>query len=236
MKTAIMQPYVFPYLGYFQLVGAVDSFVFFNDVNYIKKGWINKNQIIQNNTIIKFTIPLSNVSQNSLICDVMISDYTKWRTDFIKNLTFSYKKAPHFASANELITSILNEKDFTSIDELAQISVKRIANYLGLKTNFLISDKIDYNRDQCESGQEKILNITKKLNATSYINPINGQELYDRTNFKENNLELHFIKMRPITYKQFGNNEFIPYMSIIDVLMFNSKEEISVMLKEYDLV
>jgi len=236
MKIAVMQPYIFPYLGYYQLVGSVDNFVFFNDVNYIKKGWINRNQIIQDKTIIKFTIPLSNASQNKFICDITIFNYAKWRVDFEKCIKFCYKKAPYFTPVYKLIEFILYKKNYLSVDDLAQSSVKIISNYLGLNTKFFVSSEINYNRDECESGQQKILNITKNLGASDYINPINGKELYNYNIFLQNSINLNFIKMRPIIYKQFDNNEFIPYMSIIDVLMFNSKEQIALMLKEYDLI
>jgi len=223
MKIAVMQPYFFPYIGYFQLVKSVDTFVFFNDVNFIKKGWINKNNLLQHNKPQSFTIPLQKVSQNKLINEVELSGYPEWRKDFLKTVEFNYKKAPHFDAAFSLVKETLSKKEFTKIDELAAESVKGVSEYLELKTNFAYSSDLAY---KGENGQDKIISICALLNASSYTNPKNGAHMYDETAFKSHGIDLFFLGAETITYPQHVKNEFVPWLSIIDVLMFNSKEEV----------
>jgi hypothetical protein len=227
MKLAVMQPYFFPYIGYFQLVKEADTFVFFNDVNFIKKGWINKNNLLQHNKPLAFTIPLQKVSQNKHINEVEISDFAGWRKDFIKTLEFNYKKATHFETTSALIKQILFKKEYTQISDLASESVIGVSKYLGLKTNFTYSSDLSY---KGENGQDKIINICSLLHATSYTNPKNGAHMYDESVFKSSGIDLFFLEAENIQYPQLVKNEFIPWLSIIDVLMFNSKEEVLALL------
>jgi len=229
MKVAVMQPYFFPYIGYFQLVNAVDSFVFFNDVNFIKKGWINRNNLLQYNKPQPFTIPLQKVSQNKLINEVEISRYPEWRKDFIRTLEFNYKKAVHFNDAFELLNDILHQKEYVKIDELAAQSVIRVSEYLGLKTRFKYSSDFAY---KGENGQDKIIGICSLMNATSYTNPKNGASLYDQEIFYKVGIDLFFLESENIQYAQNAKNEFVPWLSIIDVLMFNSREEVLALLEK----
>ena len=127
MNLAVMQPYIFPYLGYYQLVNAVDTFVFFDDVNFINKGWINRNNILQQNQALRFTIPLMKASQNRLINEIELSDYGKWRGDFLKTIEMNYKKASHFTLIYEWLNSFLG-KDYKMIGELAAESVVAVAD------------------------------------------------------------------------------------------------------------
>src|ERR1041384_2809372 len=126
MRLAVMQPYFFPYAGYFQLLHAADCFVFFDDVNFIKKGWINRNNILYQGKIHPFTIPLAKVSQNKRINETEISDYAGWKAGFKKLLHESYRKAPQFAEVNALVENILDKKEYTLISDLAAASVEGV--------------------------------------------------------------------------------------------------------------
>lgn len=234
MKVAIMQPYFLPYIGYFQMIKAVDLFVFYDDVNYIKKGWINRNRILVNDEAFLFTVPLSRISQNVLIHDTKINSekYTNWKDDFIKTLEFNYKKAPFYNDVMILMKKILNE-DYFSISDLAIQSVVEISNYLKLDTKFKISSKESYLNKQLK-GEMRIIDVCKIENATNYINAIGGQELYNKENFQIEGIKLNFIKSLPFQYKQF-NNDFIPWLSIIDILMFNSIEQVRDLLDKVEL-
>jgi len=235
MRLAVMQPYVFPYLGYYQLVKAVDTFVFFDDVNFINKGWVNRNNILAQHEPYRFTISLSKASQNKLINEIEIADYAKWRNDFLKLMVFNYKKAPQFDNFYGWLESFLGSKDYHLISDLASDSIKAIAGLLGIKTKFLHSSEIGYKTGNETDGQEKILNICRILNASTYINPKNGESLglYDSEKFRQENRELYFIRMEEITYTQFKKDKFAPNLSILDVLMFNDKGRILEMLDQY---
>ena len=226
-----MQPYFFPYIGYWQLINAVDVFVLYDDVNFIKKGWINRNNILLNKSEHLITIPLLNVSQNKHINECMVSEDYKSIDNIIKTINLAYKKAPYYNLVFPYIEEIIKTKG--SISDLVLKSVLWIKEYLGLNTEIILSSSIDKNNEL--KGQDKIIEIVKKLNGNHYINAIGGQELYNKEIFNNNGIKLNFIKTGEIKYKQF-NNEFVPNLSIIDVMMFNSPEQIKDMLDDYTLV
>jgi hypothetical protein len=233
MKVAIMQPYIFPYIGYFQLIQAVDKFIFYDDVNFIKKGWINRNQILINNQAHLITIPLNKASQNILIKDTLISYEENWAKKLLNNLEHNYKKAPYFNDAYSLIKQIL-EKNFNTISDFAINSIIEVSNYLEINTNFELSSE-KYMDSIYLKKELRLIGICKKNNATDYINPIGGKEIYTKEDFKNKGLKLKFIEPQINEYKQF-NSGFISGLSIIDVLMFNSKEEVRKMLNNYELI
>jgi hypothetical protein len=233
MKVGVMQPYLFPYLGYFQLINAVDKFVIYDDVQYIKRGWINRNNVLCNGSAHMFVFSINKDHQYKNINErFYTSNFEKEKEKFLSLLNASYKKAPYFNDIYELIERIFACKE-KNVSVYNTYSLREICNYIGVDTEFLISSEIE--KEAKLKGQEKILAISKALGADWYINPIGGVELYSHELFNEENIKLNFIKMRDIRYKQFGN-EFVPYLSIIDVLMFNSKERVRVLLDEYDLI
>lgn len=236
MKIAIMQPYLFPYIGYFQLINAVDKFVVYDDVNFIKQGWINRNSILVQDKSYLFTLPLTNQSSYSKINEISINDklYESWKTKILRTLEQSYKKAPFFSDSLMLTKEILNGNvENVTISNYNTNCLKIISNYLGIKTEIIDSASIYLNSDL--KGQNRILDICLKEQAVQYINPIGGMELYDKEVFKGAGIELNFLKTDTIIYNQFGK-DFIPFLSVIDVMMFNSPENINKMLDNYKLL
>lgn len=235
MKLAIMQPYLFPYIGYFQLVAAVDKFVIYDDVNFIKSGWINRNNVLINKKSNLFTVPLNKASSYTLINETKINlkFYNIWKVKFLRSLEQSYKKSPYFTEVYNLIENVLEIKENDLISELAVNSIKEVSKYLQLKTEICETSGI-YN-NKTKSGQERVLDICRIEKASQYINPIGGMELYSKHSFKEKGIVLNFIKSKPIIYAQFDNN-FYPWLSIIDVLMFNPISEVNKMINQYELV
>ena len=226
-----MQPYFFPYIGYFQLINAVDTFVVFDDVNYIKKGWINRNNILVNGNSILFSVPLKEVSQNKLINQILIDENSSWNMDLLKTITISYKKTPYFLEAIKIVSEILLHEE-QHLAKFITFSLQKICEYLNINTKIILSSEIE--KDSTLKAQDKIIEICRKLDADHYINAIGGKALYDKEVFSKNNIKLNFIESRPIHYQQF-KNEFIPWLSIIDVMMFNSVDEIKAMLNNYEL-
>ncbi|MFB0926332.1 MAG: WbqC family protein, partial [Vicingaceae bacterium] len=233
MKLAIMQPYIFPYIGYFQLINAVDTFVFYDDVNFIKRGWINRNQILINNKAHLFSIPLINASQNKLINEVEIAADSKWLKQFYTTLKQNYKKAPFFNETFQLIQSVFEEPGKT-IDELAEKSIISICNHLEIPTVFKKSS-LAYPSSKGMEKADRLIDITIKSKANTYINPIGGKELYNKSYFKTKNIDLLFIENEINPYNQY-NTTFIGGLSIIDALMFNDKITIKKLLTQYSLV
>ena len=233
MKLGIMQPYIFPYIGYFQLINAVDRFVVYDDVAYIKQGWINRNKILLNGAGHTFTVPLKNASSYTTIRETEINNslYNGWREKFYKTLQQAYSKAPYYRQAIDIIVSVLN-RQCNSIGELATHSLITTSNYLGINTAF-VSTASAYGNNNLKA-QDRIIDICKREHAATYINAAGGKELYAKADFAVSGLSLNFIKPRNIVYPQFNDN-FVPWLSVIDVMMFNSPVGISSFLNEYDL-
>ena len=227
-----MQPYIFPYIGYFQLIKVVDKFVLYDDVNFITRGWINRNRILVNGKDSMFSIPLKDASQNKLINEIDVNWDNNWKSKFLKTIEQSYKKAPFYAEVLPIIEKTIEASGglFSSIIE---VNLRLICDYLEIKTEIISSSTIYQNTDK--KAQERILDICLQEKANHYINPIGGLELYDKDIFAKENTTMNFIKSKSVEYKQF-KNDFVPWLSIIDVLMFNSKEEINKFLDNYELV
>lgn len=227
-----MQPYLFPYIGYWQLISTVDTFVIYDNIQFSKKGWFHRNNILVNGEKTLFTIPLKKDSDYLDVKDrYLAEDAKKQITKIVSQIEQSYKKAPYFSEIHPLIKDILlnNEKN---LFKYIYNSVVKICNYLEIDTKIIISSTIDINHSL--KSQDKVIALNKALNATKYINPIGGTELYEFEEFKKENIELTFLESNVPEYKQF-ENEFIPYLSIIDIMMFNSKNEVKRMLMEYKL-
>lgn len=232
MKLAIMQPYIFPYIGYFQLVNAVDEFVLLDDVNYINKGWINRNRIAVNGKEHMFTIPLKDASQNKLINEIQIAQNGKWQKKILKTIEMTYKKSPFFHLAFPVIEKIILSNE-QQLSKFLLNSIFEVNSYLDIKTP--LKDSSSIVKDMNCKGQARILDICIKERADQYVNAIGGAELYSKELFSKNNIRLHFIQSKAIQYRQF-QNEFIPWLSIIDVLMFNDVIVIKNFLNEYELI
>lgn len=232
MKIGIMQPYFIPYIGYWQLLNAVDKYVIYDDVNYIKGGWINRNKILVNKTPQYFNIPMLGASPNKLINEVGVNHDQNVIKKNLRIIEAAYGKAPYFAEIFPLVEAMLRcGKD--DIASYVAASTQIICKYLDIKTELIISS--DIKKDNNLKGQEKVLEICRILNATDYYNAIGGRELYSFEEFEKRGIKLHFLKRNEIRYQQFGD-EFYPDLSILDVMMFNPVEKIKEMLNDYTLI
>lgn len=232
MSVAIMQPYFFPYLGYFQLVQAVDDFVFYDDVMFIKKGWINRNRILLQGREFLFTIPLEKQSQNKSIRESRVVWGTDFPSKFLAQLESGYKKAPQYANLIPLIEALFADQP-ESMAELAGKSIQLVWQYLGLEKRFHYSSQLPNNL--IEGRAERLIHLTKQLGGTRYINAMNGKSLYQKDFFAQHGIELLFIRPELSPYSQVNTAEFIPGLSILDVLMWNDVKTVHEMLLNYSL-
>lgn len=234
MRIAIMQPYLFPYIGYFQLINTVDEFIIYDNIQFTKKGWINRNRILVNGVDAYITLSLKKDSDYLNIKDRFLSDdWTIERKKILNRITESYRKAPQFNFVYPILESILMYEE-RNLFAFIFNSLKEINLYLDIKTPLIISSSVPINHDL--KSVNKVIEICKARKATTYINPIGGVELYNKKNFNNEGLELQFLKANNITYPQF-KNDFVPFLSIIDVMMFNSLEDIKLIInKEYNLI
>lgn len=230
MTVGIMQPYFFPYLGYWQLINAVDKYVVYDDVTYIKGGWISRNRILLNGEAHMLTLPLDNPSSFRNINEIGITSNIKAREKIVKTLEAAYKKAKYHDIVMPKIESLILNCE--RISELNYNTILYVKEYLGINTEIILSSELE--KDNTLTGQDKVISINKTLGADMYINSIGGKEIYSSEEFRKNGIELRFLEMDNIQYEQ-NNNAFVSDLSIIDVLMFNSVEQIRELLCKYRL-
>lgn len=247
MSIAIMQPYVFPYIGYFQLVFASDVFVFYDDVNFINRGWIHRNRILLNGKDHMITIPCRDASQNKLIKDIDTLDDPKAIQKILATIRAAYGKAPFFAGVYPIIEQTLTamrmpvlhpeptsafpmfsmnvaEKNAPpTIADVAVESVLNICAYLGINRTFKRSSE-HYNNRELKKA-DRLIDICHLEGITHYINASGGKEIYTKEYYNEKGIQLDFLNAKLYEYPQFGNS-FVPWLSMIDILMFNAKEDI----------
>lgn len=229
MKLGIMQPYFLPYIGYWQLMKAVDKYVVYDDVSYIKGGWINRNNFLISGQKKLVTFQLKDAGSYKLINEIEIKDDF---SSFMKMIQINYAKAPNFSDIKKLTEEIV-AYDKTNLAKFLYNSIKAVASYLGFKTEFYLSSEIK--KDNSLRGKDKVIHICKIMQADEYYNAIGGQELYDKDEFEKNGIKLSFLKTSIREYKQL-KNDFVPGLSILDVLMFNDKKTVNEMLDDFELV
>lgn len=232
MKLGIMQPYFIPYIGYWQLMNAVDKYVIYDDVNFIKGGWINRNRILINGEPKYYNIPMLGASSFKKINEVGVNQAELRKGKNLRTLEEAYKSAPYFKDVFSLMEKVFSCEE-TSLAAFIENSFKIINNYLGITTQLIRSSNLE--KDCTLRGQTKVIEICRLLGATEYYNAIGGQELYSYQDFNENGIKLSFLKTDSLEYKQFGDT-FYPNLSILDIMMFNSRELIQEYLKKYTLI
>lgn len=228
-----MQPYFFPYIGYFQLMNAVDNFIVYDNIQFSKKGWVQRNRILLEGADYLFSLPLKKDSDFLNIDQRCLADsYAKERDKILRIIHQAYGKAPFYSMAMPVIEECFlfeNKNLFQFIFH----SLMKIKAYLKIGTGFIVSSSIHEERGL--SGQDRVIALCKTMGATEYVNAIGGQGLYKREDFTRCGIDLFFIKTHECLYPQFGNN-FVPNLSMIDLMMFNSVDAIKTMLNNYDLV
>ena len=229
MRVAIMQPYLFPYLGYYQLAAAVDRWVFHDDVMYIKQGYINRNSVLVNGAAYRFTVPIRDQSNFRAINEHhSIPPFDK----ILRVIAQAYAKAPNFSRVFPMVASVLDGRE-TNIARMGGASLHAVFDYLGIGVQSGWTSEMSGH--QHLKAQERVLAICKTLGASEYVNPIGGVKLYDEATFASRGIHLRFHRMRPVSYPQ-GNSPFVPNLSMIDVLMHNDPDRAISLLRECDLV
>lgn len=229
MTLGIMQPYFMPYLGYLALIKQVDHFILIDTVQFIRHGWIERNQILNlNGESMYIKVPLKKYHQKTRIKDIKINNSYKWQDKILAQLVHYKKHAPYYYDVTFFLKQIFNYQA-TSITDFNFIVLKEILRYLYLDTPITIWSKMQIDIQEVNAPDEWALNICKAMNADRYINPIGGKSFFNLNKYSESNIELKFLEYIPEPYEQF-NNDFVPFLSIIDVMMFNDKDRIRIML------
>lgn len=227
MKLAIMQPYFLPYIGYFQLMKAVDQFVLYDNIQFTKKGWFHRNRILVNGTDAMFSLPLKKDSDYLDVAQRELADsFEQESKKILRRIEESYRKAPHFQDIMPLIEQCF-QRGSGNLFSFIHASLTLLTRFLEIDTAIIISSSIDI--DHTLKSQDKVLALCKRLGAHTYINAIGGRDLYTAETFRNAGIHLCFIRAEPIEYNQFSDG-FVPWLSIIDVLMFNSRDRVAEML------
>jgi hypothetical protein len=232
MKVAIMQPYFFPYIGYFQLIAASDVFVLHDDVQYIKGGWINRNRILLNRESRMITFPVQKGDYDLPINARSYVDDKQAPKDIINLIKQAYAKAPLYRHIFPLIEELLMFED-RNVARFNENLIRRISEYLYLGCKIITSSSVE--KDDSLAGEPRVLDMCKRLGATDYTNPIGGTDLYHQAAFLQCGITLRFLEARNERYEQ-QSDTWVPFLSVIDVLMFNSEEEIHQLLTKYRLL
>lgn len=225
MRLAVMQPYFFPYLGYFSLIAATDRFVVFDPVQFIRRGWINRNQILKPDyrTSQYVTVPIAKQSRETTIRDTEIAANSDWETRIVAQLQHYKKRAPYFADVMKLLRRCFDLKT-NSIVELNLHCLQIICESLEIDLDVVRFETIERDVEPAGRAGEWAVNVSRVMNAKSYLNPIGGREIFDTQDFSKHGIELAFIQNQLTSYCQ-NNSQFIPGLSILDVMLFNSHAE-----------
>lgn len=232
MNIGIMQPYFFPYIGYFQLMKSVDVFIVYDNIKYTKKGWINRNRMLQNGKDVMFSLPLKSGSDYLDVRERELSANFN-RNKLLNQFKGAYLRAPFIAQTIPLIEKIVRHEE-TNLFRFLHYSIAKTCEHLGITTKIRVSSDIAI--DHNLKNQDKVLALCKAVGANTYVNAIGGMELYSKETFREQGVELKFIRSKPFEYAQFGD-VFVPWLSIIDVMMFNPIDTIRACLaNSYELI
>lgn len=237
MKLGIMQPYFFPYIGYFQLMNAVDRWVAFDEVQFIDKGWINRNRILHSDPAKEWqfiTLPLDKRGQFDRICDINIKESIDWRSQILGKLTHYKKSAPYYEKTIEFVQNCF-DTDESSLAKIVIEILRKTCAYIGIQTPIDVQSELKLQLSEIHHPGQWALRISQALNAEEYINPIGGRQIFKPKEFESVGVKLSFLKTEPSTYLQM-RKKFISGLSIIDVLMFNDRQQCARLLEGYDLV
>lgn len=226
MRVALMQPYFFPYIGYFQLMSAVDCFVFYDEAQFMKGGWVNRNRILRDGAAHWWTLP---VVHDSFRLPINARRYRRDPAELASlygKFDAAYRRAPHYREARRLL-----ELGFASSDDLVsrlnEHQLRELADALGIRCRWLRSSEIEHDRSL--GGEARVIEICRRLGASVYLNPEGGRSLYSADGFAASGIALQFIAPQLRPYRQFDDAP-VPALSILDVIAFNGVAGAAAML------
>ena len=256
MRLAIMQPYFMPYIGYFQAIAAADKYILYSNLNFIKKAWMNRNRLLaRDGKIVLTTVPVCNKSSNTMIYNVEIDNSQPWKTKFLRIVQTCYSHSPYYDQVYPLLVDMLSP-DYRWLNELNAATIIAISRYLDIttpietdNTHYLFMEQQLQNIESDYSAFSylekthpvrmvaRVIEMCRNEGADHYLNAIGGQQLYSKDEFAQYGISLNFIQTNPIQYRQDTKlDEFVPNLSIIDVLMNNGREGTQSLLTQYTLV
>lgn len=235
MTLGIMQPYFLPYLGYFQLINKVDTFILLDEVQFIRHGWIERNRVLNSNEGWQYIkVPLIGHSRDTLIKNILIRNSEDWQSKLFAQLVCYKRKAPFYKEVIQFLIEALRT-NFDAIAKLNKHLLIEICKYLDTDTEIIVFSEMDCNLENIKYPGDWALEISKSIGADTYINPIDGKSLFDKNKFTNENIDLKFMEPELKMYNQ-NSNTFESGLSVIDAMMFCEKDEIKYMLAQGKIV
>lgn len=230
-RVAIMQPYFMPYIGYWQLIHAVDCFVVYDNIEFTKKGWIHRNRMLQNGSDEMFSLALAKDSDYlPVVRRHLAQPFQQHHDKLLRKFRGAYQKAPYFAETMPLLEQILRYNSDNLFGFIFN-SIQAVCQHLDITTELVVASSVE--PAEPLKGKERVKQLCQLLQATEYLNPIGGQALYDKADFAQAGISLHFQRVLPFSYPQFSE-PFVPWLSIVDVLMFNSRNDVKRQLSQME--
>ena len=235
MKLAIMQPYFFPYIGYWQLIAASDVFVLLDDVQFIRGGWIERNRVLNPKGGWQYVgIPLAPHPHTEAIRNVRAREGADWKRRLLAQISHYRRLAPFYREAREAIEGAIRSADSRGICAINAAIIKEVCRAIGLERTFRVASESGFDYSEVRGPGDWALQISRQMGAHTYINPVSGAGLFEPVRFQESGISLRFLESEPVAYPR--RNEFIPQLSIIDVLMFNGIDGTRSLLQAHRLV
>jgi hypothetical protein len=235
MKLAIMQPYFFPYIGYWQLMHSVDCFISLDDVQYIRHGWVNRNRILKPDSGWQYVmVPVHRSGMTGTIREARVDVNHDWRRRILAQIDHYRKLTRHFVSVRALVQAALESTEGNNIGSVNHSLMLFLSKELDIRAELRLSSEMELDYRDVDGADEWALRISQQMGAVSYINPVGGSGIFDSNKYATSGIELQFLKSRDIVYSQ-NRLTFEPNLSIIDVLMFNGINGTRKLLEEYDL-
>lgn len=233
-SVVLMQPYFFPYIGYYSLIDKADIFIVCDEVQYIRQGWMNRNRILNCNTEFHYIcMPVIKAPQKTAIKDIRIDQQLQWKTKLRQDLTRYRNYGRYYKNAMEVIEACL-AYETDSLTAFHVNSMKQVMAYVGIEGRIEVLSEMNLKLPEIKAADEWGLYVTKALGGKTYCNPPGGMNFYSSQKYTQNGVEILFVINKLAPYNQ-GRDYFVPGMSMIDAMMFISPSQILEHVKNYEV-
>lgn len=231
---AIMQPYFFPYVGYFSLIKNSDHWIVFDEISFMRKSWGSRNRMLQSSDETQWIhAPTIKQPRGTNYSDIMIRNDEDWKTKILSQLHFYRSKAPYYGEVTKLLNDIFGP-EFERLSEFNVYAMFKVCEYLGIEFNHTMYSDLDLGIESVDYSGEWALRIMEKIGESKYTNMMSGHFLFHEKDWKDSNIELNFLDNEINEYKQHG--EFVSNLSILDVMMWNSIESTNRIVDDYNIL
>ncbi len=235
MILASHQPYFFPYLGYFSLISAVDKFVFFDTSQYNRKSWMTRNRILKPNLneFQYINVGVHHTMFQAKLPECKLNPNQFWKNKLIAQLEHYKKRALFFEETISILEKTFSNEEDTLVG-FNMSSTIEITRLLKINTAIIRFSEFEHKIEKAAAAGFWGIEMCKVLGMDTYINAPDGEAFYPKEEYEKSGIKLGFIQHKLNPYFQ-SNENFLPALSIIDVLMFNGVKKTSEMVHDYTI-